>query len=150
MITIGLLIAAVIVNATKDFSGAACYRIPIGLQFIWAVSESFPAFYVLLAGANISFLPVLGGGLAILPESPRYLIMKGRDEAAQRALSRILGAPLDSPQVHEEYAEIAANLHHERAVGATSYLACFRNGPGALARFALVVSSAPADPSFLN
>lgn len=39
MITIGLLIAAVIVNATKDFSGASCYRIPIGLQFIWAASE---------------------------------------------------------------------------------------------------------------
>lgn len=56
--------------------------------------------------------------------------MKGRDEQAQRALSRILGAPMDSAQVHEEYAEIAANLHHERAVGATSYLACFRNGPG--------------------
>ncbi|ORY49729.1 general substrate transporter [Leucosporidium creatinivorum] len=110
MITIGLLIAAVIVNGTKDMAGASCYRIPIGLQFIWAA--------------------ILGGGLAILPESPRYLIMKGRDEAAQKALSRILGAPMDSPQVHEEYAEIAANLHHERAVGATSYLACFQNGAG--------------------
>lgn len=40
MITIGLLIAAVIVNGTKDIDGAACYRIPIGLQFIWAFSKS--------------------------------------------------------------------------------------------------------------
>lgn len=40
MITIGLLIAAVIVNGTKDMDNAGCYRIPIGLQFIWAASES--------------------------------------------------------------------------------------------------------------
>lgn len=66
--------------------------------------------------------------------------MKGRDEAAQKSLSRILGAPLDSPQVHEEYAEIAANLHHERAIGATSYLACFQNGAGEPSRFLLVLS----------
>lgn len=47
-----------------------------------------------------------------------------------KSLSRILGAPIDSAQVNEEFAEIAANLHHERAIGATSYLDCFRNGPG--------------------
>jgi hypothetical protein len=75
-------------------------------------------------------ITVLGTGLAILPESPRWLIMKGRDEKAQRALARVLGQPIDSPQVHEEYAEIASNLHHERAIGATSYLDCFRNGAG--------------------
>lgn len=56
--------------------------------------------------------------------------MKGKDEQAQRAISRILSAPLESPEVNEEFAEIAANLHHERAIGATSYLDCFRNGPG--------------------
>lgn len=56
--------------------------------------------------------------------------MKGHDDQAQRALSRILARPVDSSEVNEEFAEIAANLHHERAVGATSYLACFKNGPG--------------------
>jgi hypothetical protein len=40
MITIGLLIAAVVVNGTKDMEGAASYRIPIGLQFIWAFGAS--------------------------------------------------------------------------------------------------------------
>ncbi|KAK4701536.1 hypothetical protein P7C70_g4694, partial [Phenoliferia sp. Uapishka_3] len=110
MITIGLLIAGVVVNATKDFNSASCYRIPIGLQFIWAA--------------------ILATGLILLPESPRYLIMKGRDDQAMRALSRILSAPEDSPEVNQEFAEIAANLHHERAIGATSYLDCFRNGPG--------------------
>lgn len=110
MITIGLLIAAIVVNGTKNMSGKASYQIPIGLQFIWAA--------------------ILVVGLAILPESPRYLLMKGRDEQARRALSRVLRADVDSQEVNEELAEIAANLHHERAIGATSYLDCFRSGPG--------------------
>ena len=46
MITIGLLIAAVIVNATKDMNGAQSYRIPIGLQFIWAASKFLGERYV--------------------------------------------------------------------------------------------------------
>lgn len=36
MITIGLLIAAVVVNGTKNRSNASAFQIPIGLQFIWA------------------------------------------------------------------------------------------------------------------
>jgi len=36
MITIGLLIASIVVNGTKDYNGASSYRIPIGIQFVWA------------------------------------------------------------------------------------------------------------------
>ncbi|GAA6062675.1 hypothetical protein JCM10212_002498 [Sporobolomyces blumeae] len=110
MITIGLLIAAVIVNATKNRPNKSCYQIPIGLQFCW--------FAILLVG------------LLILPESPRYLLMKGRDEKARRSLARILKADPDSQEVNEELAEVAANLHHERANGSSSYIDCFRSGPG--------------------
>lgn len=39
--------------------------------------------------------------------------MKGRDDDAMRSLSRIMSAPEDSPEVNAEFAEIAANLHHE-------------------------------------
>ncbi|GAA5971626.1 hypothetical protein JCM8115_005885 [Rhodotorula mucilaginosa] len=107
MITIGLLIAAVVVNATKDRNDQGSWAIPIGIQFAWAI--------------------ILAGGLACLPESPRYLIAAGKDEAAQRALSRILQSPADSDIVAEQYAEIAAAVHHVRSLGATSYLDCFRS-----------------------
>lgn len=107
-ITIGLLIASVIVNATQLFvrrlllyplpdlvlillspikPGPSAYRIPIAVQFIWAA--------------------ILGIGLQFLPESPRYLIMRGKDEQAQKALARILSAPIDSAIVNEEFADIA-------------------------------------------
>ena len=68
--------------------------------------------------------------MLLLPESPRWLLMRGKEEKAQAAIAKIMGKPLDAPEVNEEYAEIAANLHHERSVGATSYLACFKFGPG--------------------
>ncbi|KAK4054318.1 Plasma membrane low glucose sensor [Microbotryomycetes sp. JL221] len=110
MITLGLLVAALICFGTRNMDNTGCYRIPIGLQFAWAL--------------------ILGGGMMLLPESPRWLLMRGKEEKAQAAIARIMNKALDSPEVNEEYAEIAANLHHERAVGATSYLACFTMGPG--------------------
>ncbi|GAA5936407.1 sugar porter family MFS transporter [Sporobolomyces koalae] len=110
MITIGLLIAAIVVNGTKNINGRAAFQIPIGLQFIWGM--------------------ILVVGLLLLPESPRYLLMKGRDEKARKSLSRILRDAPDSQQVNEELAEIAANLHHERSLGNASYIDCFRSGPG--------------------
>ncbi|BGP63347.1 hypothetical protein NBRC10512_007497 [Rhodotorula toruloides] len=110
MITIGLLIAAVVVNGTKNRSTAAAYQIPIGLQFIWAF--------------------ILATGLLVLPESPRWLLLKDKEEKARKALARILSRDPDSQEVNEELAEIAANLHHERSIGQTSWLACFSNGEG--------------------
>ncbi|KAH9472019.1 hypothetical protein Pst134EA_002648 [Puccinia striiformis f. sp. tritici] len=65
-ITIGLLVASVTVNATKDFDSANSYRIPIGIQFVWAA--------------------ILVIGLTVLPESPRYLLLKGNEEEAWKSL----------------------------------------------------------------
>ncbi|GAA6059048.1 hypothetical protein JCM10212_001273 [Sporobolomyces blumeae] len=107
MITIGLLIAAIVVDQTKDRNDLGSYAIPIGVQFAWAI--------------------ILAGGLVLLPESPRWLISVGKDEKAQVALARILGVAPDSPVVAEEYAEIAAQIHHTRSLGSTSYLDCFKS-----------------------
>lgn len=36
-ITIGLLIAAVVLNGTKNRDDTGCYRIPVAVQFAWAI-----------------------------------------------------------------------------------------------------------------
>ncbi|KAM5383840.1 hypothetical protein ACJZ2D_001829 [Fusarium nematophilum] len=95
-ITIGLMLAACIVYATENQYNANSYRIPIAIQFPWAV--------------------ILGGGLLFLPDSPRYFVKKGRIEDAIDALSRVRGQPRDSKFVQTEIAEIVANEEYERAL----------------------------------
>ena len=65
-ITVGLLLAAVVNNATSDRNDTGSYRIPIAVQFAWAL--------------------VLITGLLILPETPRYLIKSGKPDLRMRMI----------------------------------------------------------------
>ncbi|KAJ4387766.1 hypothetical protein N0V93_008367 [Gnomoniopsis smithogilvyi] len=93
-ITIGLLLASCIVYGTESMSGAQAYRIPIGIQFIWGA--------------------ILGGGLMLLPDSPRYFVKRGKLDRATDSLSRLRGQPRDSEYIQVELAEIVANEEYER------------------------------------
>jgi sugar porter (SP) family MFS transporter len=95
-ITIGLLLASCVVYGTKDIDSPNSYRIPIAIQFPWAV--------------------ILGGGLLFLPDSPRYYVKKGKLDAAVEALARVRGQPRDSIYVQHEISEIVANEEYERAL----------------------------------
>lgn len=102
-ITIGILIAACVVFASQNRQDTGSYRIPIGIQFIWAV--------------------VLGGGLFYLPESPRYFVKRGEIEKAAKALAFVRGQPQDSDFIKDELAEIVANNEYEMTViPQTSYI----------------------------
>ena len=110
-ITIGILLATCVVYATQGRRDTGSYRIPIAIQFLWAV--------------------ILAVGLALLPESPRFYVKKGKLDKAAAALGRVRGQPLDSQYIQDELAEIIANHEYEMAVvPQTSYLgswaACFR------------------------
>ncbi len=107
-ITLGLLIAACIDDATQDLNNRDSYRIPIALQLIWAA--------------------ILALGLFLLPESPRYFIKIGKPEAALKALSRVRGQLPDSPYLEAELAEVQANYDYEMRNSSTSWLDCFRGG----------------------
>lgn len=105
-ITIGLLLAAVVNNATGKRNDTGSYRIPIAVQFAWSL--------------------VLFIGLMFLPETPRFLIRSNKPEKAARALGRIRRLPADHPAVQHELAEVQANHDFETSLGKASYLDCFR------------------------
>ncbi|KJA21011.1 hypothetical protein HYPSUDRAFT_42596 [Hypholoma sublateritium FD-334 SS-4] len=106
-ITIGALLAAIVLNSTKNRQNHSSWRIPIAVQFVWAA--------------------VLAGGMICLPESPRYLLLKNKQVEARRALGRLMTLPYDSPEVEAEALEISTALAVELKADAASYADCFRN-----------------------
>ncbi|USW54097.1 Putative major facilitator, sugar transporter, major facilitator superfamily [Septoria linicola] len=109
-ITIGLLLAAIVDNATKDRNDSGSYRIPIAVQFAWAL--------------------ILVGGMLMLPETPRMWIKRGRPEMAAKALSTLRRLDVDHPALVEELGEITANHEYEMSLGQASYLDCFKGNLG--------------------
>jgi SP family sugar:H+ symporter-like MFS transporter len=107
-ITIGLFLASIVDNATKDRVGSSAYRIPIGIQFVFAV--------------------ILAIGLFILPESPRFYVKTGQNEKAAKSLSRVRGQAIDSEFVQAELAEIVANYEYEMGIQQASWADCFKGG----------------------
>jgi len=109
-ITIGLMLAAIVVNSTQDRTDDSAYRIPIGIQFVWG--------------------SVLAFGLFFLPDSPRFYVKKGMLDKARHVLVRLRGQPTDSPYIEAELAEIVANAEYERSLMPSdtwfgSWAACF-------------------------
>lgn len=108
-ITIGLLLAAIVNNSTNARPDTGAYRIPIAVQLAFGI--------------------IMSVGVFILPESPRWLIKRGRTEDAARALARLNSTDLDDPVVRAELADVQTNLDIELTHGNGGYADCFRPGP---------------------
>jgi SP family sugar:H+ symporter-like MFS transporter len=102
----GLFIAAIVLNSTKNRNDTGSYRIPIAIQYAWAI--------------------ILVVGMLLLPETPRFLIKRGKHEAAARSLSRLRRLDVKHPALVEELSEIQANHDYEMLIGTASYLGCFQ------------------------
>ncbi|KAF2166670.1 hypothetical protein M409DRAFT_66640 [Zasmidium cellare ATCC 36951] len=109
-ITLGLFIAALVNYGTENRSDSSAYRIPLGIQFAWAF--------------------ILCGGLAFLPETPRYLVKCGKDSKAIQSLTKLRRLPADHPAIRAEFEEIQGNYEYEKSLGSASYLDCFRGNVG--------------------
>lgn len=59
-------------------------------------------------------------------QSPRYLIKRGADADAARALSRLTTLPVEDPEIEMELNDIRANLKEEQELGESGYLDCFK------------------------
>lgn len=98
--------ANIVNNATHEREDTGSYRIPIAVQFAWAL--------------------ILIGGMLILPETPRFLIKRGKNDQAAHALAKIRRLPADHTAITEELNEVRANHEYEMSLGTASYLDCFR------------------------
>ena len=109
-ITFGLLLAAIVNNATKDRMDTGCYRIPVAVQFAWAI--------------------ILITGMIMLPETPRFLIKQDRHEEALKSLARLRRMDVNDPAVVAELSEIQANHEFEMRLGNASYVEIFKGSIG--------------------
>ncbi|MCJ1313056.1 Plasma membrane low glucose sensor [Agyrium rufum] len=109
-ITIGLFLASIVDNGTKGRNDTGSYRIPVAIQFAWAL--------------------ILIVGMLILPETPRFNIKMGRHDKALKSLSRLRRLPQDHPALHDELSEIQANHDYESSLGKARYIDCFRGNLG--------------------
>ncbi|KAJ5265418.1 hypothetical protein N7524_006436 [Penicillium chrysogenum] len=109
-ITIGLFLAAIVNYATQHRNDSGSYRIPLAIQFAWAL--------------------ILAGGLLFLPETPRFLIKKGDDPRALKSLVFLRRLSPDDPDIAAELAELKSNWEYEQSLGSASYLQCFKGTMG--------------------
>lgn len=107
-VTIGLLLAAVVNQSMKDDMSTRSYRVPMAIQFVWAI--------------------ILATGLFFLPESPRYWVKKNRLDQAARALSKLRGQSVDSTYIKDEVAELVANYRFEMETMRSGWADCFSGG----------------------
>jgi len=112
-ITLGILLASCVDYGTQNRMDTGSYRIPIAIQMLWAL--------------------ILGTGLVLLPESPRYFVKRGKLDKAVEALARLRGQPRESDYIQQELAEIVANHEYELQVipqGGyfSSWANCFKGG----------------------
>ncbi|KAG4439880.1 hypothetical protein IFR05_004656 [Cadophora sp. M221] len=107
-LTTGLLLAAIVNNATQNRNDSGSYRIPVAIQALWAL--------------------ILAGGLLYLPETPRYYVKKGNEAKAIASLGRLRRLPITSPTLRNELNEIIANHQYELTLGSSSWLQCFSKG----------------------
>jgi sugar porter (SP) family MFS transporter len=103
-------LAAVVNNATHDRDDTGSYRIPIAVQFAWAI--------------------ILVVGMLVLPETPRYLIKRDNHEGAVRSLAKLRRLSGDDPALLAELAEIRANHEFEMSIGSAGYIECFKGSLG--------------------
>merc|ERR1711959_210977 len=109
-ITIGLFLAAIVNNSTKDRNDSGSYRIPVAVQFAWSL--------------------ILVVGLIFLPETPRYLIKRDKYDKAAVSLGKLRRLPIDHPSIIEELNEVQANHLYEMSLGKATYLDCCKGTVG--------------------
>ncbi|KDQ51113.1 hypothetical protein JAAARDRAFT_140816 [Jaapia argillacea MUCL 33604] len=101
----GIFLSYVIELGTHTIAGSASWRIPVGLQMVWGL--------------------VLLSGIFFLPESPRHLLGRGREEEARQVIAELNSVPIDDPLVLETMEQLEFGINAENAGGKATWMECF-------------------------
>ncbi|KAF9890352.1 hypothetical protein FE257_006018 [Aspergillus nanangensis] len=97
LVSVGIVISYFFDYGMSFVGGQIAWRLPIACQMIFAIGV-----VILVFG---------------LPETPRYLYQKGRNEEALQILSDVYGLPKDNPRILAEQAEVLEALAFENKHG---------------------------------
>lgn len=102
MIPFGMLIGYITSFATEySFTDERQWKIPLGLNFVWAL--------------------IVIGGLYYLPESPKYLIKKGKTTQAKQSIAKIIEKPEYDEEVSEHYEIFHKEVMEQNKVGEATW-----------------------------
>ena len=92
----GTLLANIVMLAVHSNGNSSVWLVPICLQFLFPV--------IMLVAAPF------------LPESPRWLVGRGRPEDALKALKRLRGSRISDEDLSKQLQEISDSLEHEKSI----------------------------------
>ncbi|KAL2782998.1 general substrate transporter [Aspergillus keveii] len=93
---------------------------------------------------QIPIAAIYGCGIFFFPESPRWLLTKGREEEARQSFSRLYDRPIDSPEITADILQITEAIERESTLTSnTSWLEMFHGLflRRTLTAFAIIVGS---------
>ena len=99
-LTLGQLISAGVCAGTSSITTDWAWRIPVVLQ--------------------IPFATIFAIGIAFFPESPRWLMIKGREEQARRSFGRYYNKDPYSEDITAQVREVQTYIEFERELASTS------------------------------
>ncbi|PGH04542.1 hypothetical protein AJ79_07068 [Helicocarpus griseus UAMH5409] len=118
-ITLGIFVANCINYGTEGRPDSGSWRITIGITFIWIL--------------------ILGLGISLFPESPRFDYRTGHVDRAKRSMMRFYGVPHNHRQLHVELEEIHQKYEEDMAAKDNPWWEIF-TGPRMLYRILLGIA----------